>query len=270
MGMSCEEVEPMIGFLLDNELDPDQSQDVEDHLETCESCRAVLEEEGSLRDVLRRAAASIDTPVALRSRIRLTMERERRSQVGIARAWPAAVAAAILVSFVWHGQEQQTPQALHQLSQAHARAVPMDVVSGDSQVVAHFLRTQLSYTVPVDSIVGSIAGAKPQQMAARIIEQDGRQSVLLRFDFAHGSMSLMVGQAEATQGNARSTSAAAEAGIGVSSTRQASVAQARPLYIAQDAKGLTVAQWQTQGLVYDMVSDLPQVQITTSVQQMAR
>lgn len=270
MGMACDEVEPMIGFLLDNELDPVQSLEVEQHLETCEACRTLLQEQGSLRDVLRRAAASIDTPYALRDRIRLSMQRERRSQVGLARAWPAAVAAAILISFVWHGQSAQTLSALSQVSQAHARQIPMDVTSNDPQVVAHYLHTQLSYPVPVASIVAAVGASKPQQMAARIIERDGQQQAFIRLDCEHGTMTLLIGNTETEQAESATADAHAQANLAPSFSAKSPRFVAQPLYMAQDAKGLTVAQWHSRGLVYDMVSDLPHAQLTASVQQMAR
>lgn len=256
MDLTCDEVEPMIGFLLDNELDQAQSLDVEAHLETCDGCRQVLEDEGNLRDVLRRAAASVDTPKALRNRIRVTMERERRSQIGLARAWPAAVAAAILVSFVWRGAPVSGPMAQTQLSQAHVKDIAMDVTSADPVVVAHYLRTQLSFVVPIETFAQNAQGQKPVTIAARVVDENGQQAAFLRLTYAQGAISLVVRHADAKPSGVQQT----QAQWGASSPWLTSADAAPAVYVAQDAAGLTVAQWQTQGLVYDMVCDLPKAE----------
>ena len=54
---------------LDDELDAEQSIELEAHLAQCAECRARAEREGQLRLVLRRAAQNVKAPASLRLRV---------------------------------------------------------------------------------------------------------------------------------------------------------------------------------------------------------
>ena len=240
MELSCEEIQRSIPWLLDDELDAEQSLEVEAHLGTCGDCRAQLERQGHLRLALRRAAASIAVPVSMRVRIHDVMERERRAQTGWNKAWPAVAAAAILLSFIWKGASGGFAGDLEELALRHARDLPMDVVAPDAGEVQTYLSGKLPFAVRIPTLS---ADEPMKLLGGRVIQMNDRDAAYLRYDTPHGRVSMVVYQDVANQ----------------------EMSEVAPLYnlgnrqvMLKRVRGYTAAKWKASGLVYSVVSDLPE------------
>ncbi|MBC7792131.1 MAG: zf-HC2 domain-containing protein, partial [Clostridia bacterium] len=131
-GLSCEEAQRSIAWLLDDELEAEQAREVEEHVLACSSCRAVSLREGRVRLAVRRVAETQRAPDSLRSRVGKTINHARRRERALERTWPAVTAAAVLASFVWQGATGNAgAQDLEEAAVRHARNLPMDVIAGD-------------------------------------------------------------------------------------------------------------------------------------------
>ena len=250
MHMPCEEVQRAIPWLLDDELDAQQSLEIEEHLSGCITCRSALEREGHLRLALRRAAASIAVPVSLRNRLRESMERERRLQSRWSKAWPAAVAVGILLSFIWKGTTGNLASDLDDLATRHARLdLPMDIVDADAAGVQSYFSGKLPFAVRLPRLDPH---DPPDLLGGRIVQLGDREAAYVRYDTPHGRMSLLVYE----DGNRNGLSEVA------------------PLYklgehqvMVKHVKGYTAARWRSCGLVYAVVTDLPEAEFTVVLHQ---
>jgi anti-sigma factor RsiW len=246
MNLPCDEIQRCIPWLLDDELDPEQSLEVEAHLGACATCRALLAREGQLRLVLRRAAASVAVPLSLRNRIHEAMERERRGATGWSKTWPAVAAAAILLSFIWKGGNGGLPGDLEELARRHARDLPMDVVAPDVAQVQSYLSGKLPFAVQLPKL----AAEEPMKLlGGRIIQLNDRDAAYVRYDTPHGRVSMVVYEDGASAPQV--------------------VSEVAPMYhlgdravLVKRVRGYTAAQWKSSGLVYSVVTDLPENEFT--------
>lgn len=253
MDPTCEEIQRSIPWLLDDELDAEQSLEIEAHLGACAACRAQLERQGQLRLALQRAAASIAVPVSLRNRIHDAMDRERRAQTVWNKAWPAVVAAAILLSFIWKGANGGLASDLDELAMRHARDLPMDVVAPDVGEVQTYLSGKLPFAVRIPALNDE----EPLKLlGGRVIQlNDHRDAAYVRYDMAHGRVSMVVYQDGANQ----------------------EMSEVAPLYtlgnqqvMLKQVRGYTAAKWKAAGLVYSVVTDLPENEFSVVLHQSMR
>ncbi len=98
----CESIRPLISAFMDGELNEDETSELLQHLASCASCRAVLDEYRALRDDLRALPPAPPPPPDLRRRIwRETVEqsphRHRLHRLAASLPLPAAAALAILL-----------------------------------------------------------------------------------------------------------------------------------------------------------------------------
>jgi anti-sigma factor (TIGR02949 family) len=81
--MDCTQVNEMLTAYLDNEVTPEERQEIEAHLSTCPHCRKELEELRSAQKILRRAlktqAADANPPPQSWSKFELGLEMQRPS-----------------------------------------------------------------------------------------------------------------------------------------------------------------------------------------------
>jgi hypothetical protein len=95
----CAHIQPLLQRFSDGELDAVERTTVEEHLQSCDDCRAQLAEIGRFHNRLRTAARQTEVPFALQTRIRARLEAERRPQ---SKLWlPLAVAACSMALFVF-------------------------------------------------------------------------------------------------------------------------------------------------------------------------
>jgi mycothiol system anti-sigma-R factor len=255
----------MIGWLLDNELDREQTVQIETHLEACVDCQQALEEDGQLRRVLRRAAASVDTPVSLRHRVRQSMQREPQSQVGLAQAWPAAVAAAILVSFVWHGQAGWVPPAAR-TGWVGPGQKGADISAREVEPVEAYLRRHLAEAVRLPRLGEADSALAPVQVAAELVEQGDQRLARVHYMLPKGEVVLTIASSAAEDAKAApQTNAPQVADVGLVPTGlwPADTAPA----VAGSQQEQAWLRWQAKGLQYAVTADLdPQMRAAVLAQ----
>ncbi|MBI5511150.1 MAG: zf-HC2 domain-containing protein [Deltaproteobacteria bacterium] len=238
--MNCDEALRTIPWLLDDEIEPAAAVELEAHLNHCAACREAYEHEGRFRLVLRRAAASVTAPPALRSRLREVLDAERRRQNGIYQLWPAVAAAVILLAFIWRGTGGALSWApeLEAAAARHAQNLPMDVVTADVGQVQRFFSDRLPFAVHVPRM-----GNEPvAEVAGRITQLNNRDAAYVRYQMPRGRMSFFVyedNRPELNEGTAFYQ-------IGKQRVQ------------VQRVRGFTVARWRSAGVVYSVVTDLPE------------
>lgn len=241
MSLPCEEVKGAIPWLLDDELDPAHAIEIEAHLQECSSCRAVLEREGRMRVLLRRTAEEVRAPESLRRRVLATLQHERRRQHVAYRVWPAAMAAAVLLSFVWQGSTGAlADEDLEEAAVRHARHLPMDVVAGELDQVQRYFDGKLPFAVRVPQFVRNEPVSI--QLGGRVVNLSNQDAAYVHYDLPRGRVSLFV-YPEARAGSS----------------------ELAPLYrmgarrmVIRHVRGYSAAKWRANGLVYSVVSDLPE------------
>lgn len=237
----CEEVRQWLPWLLDDELAPEQVVEVEAHLPGCSACRVVLEREGQLRLALRRSADRVVAPAALRRRLFEAIELEGRERSPAGRLVPAAVAAAVLVAFLWQGAaDPGDASELEEVTVRHAGDLPMDVVAADATQVQRYLSGRLPFAVRVPEL-DPLAASSEARLGGRVTHFRNREAALIRYELPRGRMSMLVYE---------------DVGTPMPELEPAYRIGNQRVFIKR-VRGFTAAQWRSSGLVYSVVSDLP-------------
>lgn len=249
-GLSCEEAQRSIAWLLDDELDTEQAREVEAHLRACSACDEVLQREGRLRLAVRRVAESDGAPESLKARVGRTIDRERRYQRTLQRTWPAVTAAAVLASFIWQGATGNAgAQDLEEAAVRHARNLPMDVIAGECGKVEQYFDGKLPFAVHVPDVVRNQPVSV--QLGGRVVDLANREAAYVRYDLPRGRMSVFVYPES-----------------------RAHDSEVMPLYrvgerriALRQVRGYNAAQWHARGLVYSVVTDLPEHELAAVLTQ---
>jgi predicted anti-sigma-YlaC factor YlaD len=118
--MKCTEARKMIPLYAGDDLEPHETSQLEEHLATCEKCRALLDACSKDRELLASLREKGPQPpdftefwAGLKEKLR-PETRRRRAHLILHRVLRAVTAAAVLlivVTFLWHlGPETQIPQ----------------------------------------------------------------------------------------------------------------------------------------------------------------
>jgi mycothiol system anti-sigma-R factor len=148
---------------LDGELDATRAAEFEHHLETCRDCTTALGSEESLRSSLQRSGLYENAPVALRKKIRASLDAATASPAGVwipAWRWLAATAAILMVAAVsWfavpriQNSASTAPFTAAEVIDAHVRSLQpghlTDVASTDQHTVKPWFDGKLAFAPPV-------------------------------------------------------------------------------------------------------------------------
>ncbi|MBI3179587.1 MAG: zf-HC2 domain-containing protein [Deltaproteobacteria bacterium] len=243
MSYACDDTRRAIPWLLDDELDPVVAIEVEGHLGSCAECRTEFTREGRLRQVVRRAVSEIETPAGLKARVSATLLRERRHRRFFTQMWPAAAAAAMLVALIWKGGSAAGFPELKEVTERHARDhdLPMDVVAADVGQVQRYFYGKLPFPVRVPEL----KGAPVRIQGGRVTHLKNREAAYLRYDAPRGRLAMFVYD---------------EPGSEVSEVTELYQVGRHRVYVRR-IHGYTVARWRNSGLVYSVVTDLPESEI---------
>ncbi len=227
-------------------LDSHQASELEAHLHECDGCRAVLEREGQLRLAVRKAAEADRAPDSLRSKVVKVCEREKRRNKMVQRTWPAVSAAAVLASLIWQGATGEVAaQDLEEAAVRHARNLPMDVIAGDVVHVEQYFDGKLPFAVHVLDVVRNQPISV--QLGGRVINLSNQEAAYVRYDLPGGRVSMFV-YPEASHRPERS---------------RAWVSDGRAAYLVPTGARLhDGAVAVAGGLVYSLVTDLPERELT--------
>ena len=240
--ITCEESRRLIPFFLDDELDAEQSLLMEVHVAACESCQRELAQEGELRVALRRAAKRVVAPESLRRRIQAEIAASEKRPSGFRRMVPLAAAAALLIALVGGQMFDRTGDEFSVVTARHARNLPMDVSGGDWHNVQSYLNTRLPFAVRKPEVGEAQSAAL---VGGRITQVGNQEAAYLRYRLPRGHISIFVYQDQGGQPS--------EVAPGYRLGRHE--------VMMRQMKGLNIARWREGGLVYSVVSELPEREI---------
>jgi anti-sigma factor RsiW len=157
MTMTCEQAEPLLHALLDNELDAGHAREIEQHVATCAQCAAKLASYSDLRNKVAGAKLKMPAPRALHVRIDRaipagnTMSRRAALKGFAAGSVMSAALAASLVLFVTRSDEDS--RIAGEALSAHLRSLQAehltDVLSTDQHTVKPWFNGKLDVAPPV-------------------------------------------------------------------------------------------------------------------------
>jgi hypothetical protein len=146
--MDCSEIRPLISYYLDGEASPDEREQVERHLATCEDCRRVLAEYRIIGADIRDLAVPIP-PVGLRRDVWRAIEAQ---QTGSRAASSGAAASGNVVTFPQRRKAAPT-NIFANLGSGWARALPAALLVGALLIVMGFLIAMSRNTVRLADFV---------------------------------------------------------------------------------------------------------------------
>ena len=162
--MSCQTAQELIHAYVDGELDLARSLEVEQHMEQCEVCAIAYRNQTALRSALKDSSLYHSAPAGLEKRIRSSLRREAKSEVGrrsFGWSWlpVGAMALILLLAFViWRAAPGFRPAGDDLLAQEvvsnHVRSLLLethhiDVVSEDPHTVKPWFDGKLDFAPPV-------------------------------------------------------------------------------------------------------------------------
>jgi mycothiol system anti-sigma-R factor len=162
--VNCDFTRTVLHGYLDGELDPTRAAEFEHHLETCRECTTTLGAEESLRSSLQRGGLYENAPIALRKKIRASLDAATASPARIwipAWRWLAVTAAILIVAGVsWFSRPHPAkdtvataPFTAVEMIDAHVRSLQpghlTDVASSDQHTVKPWFNGKLAFVPPV-------------------------------------------------------------------------------------------------------------------------
>jgi anti-sigma factor RsiW len=165
--LSCQITQEFIHAYVDGELDLARSLEIEQHLRECQACASAYHNQTALRSALRDRSLYHSAPAGLEKRVRSSLRREARSEVG--RRWfgwrwlPVGAMALILVLglAIWRavpGLRTSGDEFLAQeMVSNHVRSLQLeshrtDVISSDQHTVKPWFDGKLDFAPPVKDL----------------------------------------------------------------------------------------------------------------------
>jgi anti-sigma factor RsiW len=156
--MTCDEAEILLQALIDGELDAGHARDVENHVESCPRCAAMLKDYREMSLAMSDAGVRYTAPPALRARIEAALPQPRpvQSRRSVLRGFAmgsavSALAATGLFAIVLRHDDMERIQS--EVVSAHLRSLQaghlIDVVSTDQHTVKPWFNGKLDVSPPV-------------------------------------------------------------------------------------------------------------------------
>jgi len=163
--LSCQKTEESIHGYLDGELDLARSLEVEQHMEQCEVCAIAYRNQTALRSAFKDSCLYHSAPARLEKRIRSSLRREAKSEVGrrsFGWNWlPVGVGLAfvlLMALVIWRAMPGLRPNGDELLAQGitsdHVRSLQTpghltDVLSSDQHTVKPWFDGKVDFAPPV-------------------------------------------------------------------------------------------------------------------------
>ena len=156
--MTCDEAEILLQALIDGELDAGHARDVENHVESCPRCAAMLKDYREMSLAMADAGMHYTAPPALRARIEAALPQPRplQSRRTMLRGFAmgsavSALAATGLFAIVLRNDDMERIQS--EVVSAHLRSLQAghltDVISTDQHTVKPWFNGRLDVSPPV-------------------------------------------------------------------------------------------------------------------------
>lgn len=156
--MTCDEAEILLQALIDGELDAGHARDVENHVESCPRCAAMLKDYREMSLAMTDAGVRYTAPAALRARIEASLPQPRpmQSRRSVLRGFAmgsavSALAATGLFAIVLRHDDMERIQS--EVVSAHLRSLQAghltDVISTDQHTVKPWFNGRLDVSPPV-------------------------------------------------------------------------------------------------------------------------
>jgi len=156
--MTCDEAEILLQALIDGELDAGHARDVENHVESCPRCAAMLKDYREMSLAMSEAGVRYTAPAALRARIEASLPQPRpmQSRRSVLRGFAmgsavSALAATGLFAIVLRHDDMERIQS--EVVSAHLRSLQAghltDVISTDQHTVKPWFNGRLDVSPPV-------------------------------------------------------------------------------------------------------------------------
>ena len=240
--MNCKQVRPLLGALLDGELDPRNSGELHAHLAHCEDCMRSYRADEAVRTSLSRVGLRHDLPQALRSRIMRNLAApaggRTRLRDGLLRwivwaGWPVAVCVSALLALTLAGRRTEVRDEVIAL---HVRSLladhVSDVASSDGHTVKPWFAGKLDFAPPVPDL----AAAGYRLIGARLDYLAGHEVAALVYQKRDHLINVVVGSRDSS-------------GAGAS-------LPCPTLPAAATDRGYSLRAWVASGLCFVAISDI--------------
>ena len=162
--MSCQITQEFIHAYVDGELDLSRSLEIEQHMQECQACASAYHNQTALRSAFKDSSLYHSAPPKLEKRIRSSLRREAKSEVGrrlFDWCWlPIGALASLLLMalFIWQaapGLRSSGDELLAQeMVSNHVRSLQLeshrtDVISSDQHTVKPWFDGKLDFAPPV-------------------------------------------------------------------------------------------------------------------------
>jgi len=163
--LSCQITQEFIHAYVDGELDLARSLEVEQHMQECQACVKAYRSQTALRSALKESSLYHSAPARLEKRIRSSLRREAKSEVGRrsfgSRLLPIGVALAfvlVMAFVIWRavpGLRRSGDEIVAQeIVSNHVRSLQLDshradVISSDQHTVKPWFDGKLDFAPPV-------------------------------------------------------------------------------------------------------------------------
>jgi anti-sigma factor RsiW len=245
--MTCQEFESILYLYLDGEFQLEERMTAEAHLTGCAACAKRVQEEGRLRQSLRRAARhSVETsraPEALRSRLQSSLHQEQRREAQA--AWLRMGAAALVLVTVSGGawmafRPEHRQRYMEDAVRRHTKKLPVEIVGVSHENLEAWFDGKLDHRVSVPRL------HDVRLSGARISNVTDRPAAYISYERS----------AEGQGAPAR------RIGLFVfDDARREVEAPSLPAVRVGSSLGYNVAVWRDGEIVYELVSDLNEADI---------
>ena len=234
--LDCAEVERLVPWFLDDELENVQVVGLEEHLGACSRCSGMLNRQAKLRVAVQEAGQRVVAPGRLRRNIKELLKEEKNEGL---RRWNlvtvATAAAAVLLFAVWPLGEEAEQGEFKQFMAHHARNLPMDVAGTSVQEVKRYLGANLPFVPRVP-----VLKTKEPGFGGRVTRINNRDAAYMHYTLPRGRLSVFVYPGAQRLGGDRGA-------VQIMGGQKAHL---------QKIQGYTMVRWVRDGLVYSVVTDL--------------